>query len=146
MSVENKSMKELKKLLRENRKFKNQLYWKVWKELNNRYNAGDFELQGGRYMRVNKDTTWGEIDPDLSFLDHPAFPDSPHREEDSYADVLYKKWQNAEARVQELEKKVRVLEDREIKRDVAQYRRNLKQSLVSWSAKALGTLSTVFTD
>ena len=44
MSVENKSMKELKKLLRENRKFKNQLYWKVWKELNNRYNAGDVEL------------------------------------------------------------------------------------------------------
>ena len=41
MSVENKSMKELKKLLRENRKFKNQLYWKVWNELNNRYNAGD---------------------------------------------------------------------------------------------------------
>ena len=57
-------------------------------------------------MRVNKDTTWGEIDPDLSFLDHPAFPDSPHREEDSYADVLYKKWQNAEARVQELVKQI----------------------------------------
>ena len=40
MSVENKSMKELKKLLRENRKKQNMLYWKVWNELNNRYNAG----------------------------------------------------------------------------------------------------------
>ena len=41
MSVENKITKELKKLLRENRKKKNMLYWKVWNELNNRYNAGD---------------------------------------------------------------------------------------------------------
>ena len=96
--------------------------------------------RGGDIMRIKEGTIWGEIDPDLSFLDHPAFPDSPHREEDSYADVLYKKWQNAEARVQELVKqvakknadlveerrKVRVLEDREIKRDVEQYRRNLK--------------------
>ena len=147
MSVENKSMKELKKLLRENRKFKNQLYWKVWKELNNRYNAGDFELQGGRYMRVNKDTTWGDLEPDLSFLDHPAFPDSTKRPENqggdidapSYTDVIYEKYMQAVG-------ETKVLEDREIKRDVEQYRRNLKQSLVSWSAKALGTLSTVFTD
>ena len=99
-------------------------------------------------MRINKDTTWGEVDPDLSFLDHPAFPDSTKRpenqggdiEEPSYTDVIYEKYMQAvgetkvlkktielqHTQIQDLRHKVRVLEDREIKRDVAQYRRNLK--------------------
>jgi hypothetical protein len=34
-------MKELKLLLKENRKYKNKLYWKVWRELNERYNMGE---------------------------------------------------------------------------------------------------------
>ena len=39
--MSNKSMKELKLLLKENRKYKNRLYWKVWRELNERYNMGE---------------------------------------------------------------------------------------------------------
>ena len=104
-------------------------------------------------MRVNKDTTWGDLEPDLSFLDHPAFPDSTKRpenqggdieggdiDEPSYTDVIYEKYMSAvgelnvlkktielqHTEIQDLRHKVRVLEDREIKRDVEQYRRNLK--------------------
>ena len=99
-------------------------------------------------MRVNKDTTWGDLEPDLSFLDHPAFPDSTKRPENqggdieppSYTDVIYEKYMQAvgetkvlkktielqHTQIQDLRHKVRVLEDREIKRDVEQYRRNLK--------------------
>lgn len=39
--MSNKSMKELKILLKKNRKYKNKLYWKVWRELNERYNMGE---------------------------------------------------------------------------------------------------------
>ena len=36
-------MKELKLLLKENRKYKNKLYWRVWRELNDRYNMGEWQ-------------------------------------------------------------------------------------------------------
>jgi len=42
MSIENKSIEELKILLKENRKYKNKLYWRVWRELNDRYNMGEW--------------------------------------------------------------------------------------------------------
>jgi len=40
MSVENLTTKALKQLIKDTRKFKNQLYWRAWRELNNRYNEG----------------------------------------------------------------------------------------------------------
>ncbi len=40
MSVANLSNKDLKQLIKDTRKFKNQLYWMAWRELNNRYNEG----------------------------------------------------------------------------------------------------------
>ena len=42
MSIENKSIEELKILLKENRKYRNKLYWRVWRELNERYNMGEW--------------------------------------------------------------------------------------------------------
>ena len=42
MSIENKSIEELKILLKENRKYKNKLYWRVGRELNERYNMGEW--------------------------------------------------------------------------------------------------------
>ena len=41
MSVENLTNKALKQLIKDTRKFKNQLYWSAWRELNNRYNMGE---------------------------------------------------------------------------------------------------------
>ena len=40
-SVENLSNEALKQLLKDTRKFKNQLYWRAWRELSNRYNMGE---------------------------------------------------------------------------------------------------------
>jgi hypothetical protein len=41
LSIENMSSDYLKIILKENRKYKNRLYWKVWRELNERYNMGE---------------------------------------------------------------------------------------------------------
>ena len=42
MYIENMKIEELKLLLRDNRKYKNKLYWRVWRELNERYNMGEY--------------------------------------------------------------------------------------------------------
>ena len=40
-SVENLSNEALKQLVKDTRQFKNQLYWRAWRELSNRYNMGE---------------------------------------------------------------------------------------------------------
>ena len=87
-------------------------------------------------MRVTEDTKWGDLDPSLKKLDNTGgrYTDELNTfcnnvlswdnnvaqrkelldniEEESYADVrvLYKKWQIAEAKVVELENKIKRLD------------------------------------
>ena len=41
MDICNMKSEDIKKIMKENRKFKNRLYWKCWREMNERYNMGD---------------------------------------------------------------------------------------------------------
>ena len=73
-------------------------------------------------MRITENTKWGDLDPDLKKLDNTGgrYTDelntfcnnvlSVEEEEESYADVLYKKWQIAEAKVVELQNKIKRLD------------------------------------
>ena len=72
-------------------------------------------------MRITENTKWGDLDPDLQKLDNTGgrYTDElntfcnnllEEEEEESYADVLYKKWQIAEAKVVELENKIKRLD------------------------------------
>ena len=74
-------------------------------------------------MRVTENTKWGDLDPDLKKLDKTGgrYTDElntfcnnllsvEEEEEESYADVLYKKWQIAEAKVVELQNKIKRLD------------------------------------
>ena len=74
-------------------------------------------------MRVTENTKWGDLDPDLKKLDNTGgrYTDElntfcnnvlsvEEEEEESYADVLYKKWQIAEAKVVELQNKIKRLD------------------------------------
>ena len=73
-------------------------------------------------MRVTENTKWGDLDPDLKKLDNTGgrYTDelntfcnnvlSVEEEEESYADVLYRKWQEAEAKVVELQNKIKRLD------------------------------------
>ena len=74
-------------------------------------------------MRVTENTKWGDLDPDLQKLDNTGgrYTDElntfcnnvlsvEEEEEESYADVLYKKWQIAEAKVVELQNKIKRLD------------------------------------
>ena len=69
-------------------------------------------------MRVTENTKWGDLDPDLAKLDNTGgrYTDELNTfcnnllEEESYADVLYKKWQIAEAKVVELQNKIKRLD------------------------------------
>ena len=74
-------------------------------------------------MRVTENTKWGDLDPDLKKLDNTGgrYTDElntfcnnvlsvEEEEEESYADVLYRKWQEAEAKVVELQNKIKRLD------------------------------------
>ena len=84
-------------------------------------------------MRVTENTKWGDLDPDLKKLDNTGgrYTDelntfcnnvlswdnnvaqrkaSKAEEEESYTDVLYKKWQIAEAKVVDLQNKIKRLD------------------------------------
>ena len=72
-------------------------------------------------MRITENTKWGDLDPDLKKLDNTGgrYTDElntfcnnllEEEEEESYADVLYKKWQIAEAKVVQLENKIKRLD------------------------------------
>ena len=65
-------------------------------------------------MRVTENTKWGDLAPDLAKLDNTGGPATERLnrwyEEESYADVLYKKWQIAEAKVVELQNKIKRLD------------------------------------
>ena len=73
-------------------------------------------------MRITENTKWGDLDPDLKKLDNTGgrYTDelntfcnnvlSVEEEEESYADVLYRKWQEAEAKVVELQNKIKRLD------------------------------------
>ena len=72
-------------------------------------------------MRITENTKWGDLDPDLKKLDNTGgrYTDElntfcnnllEEEEEESYADVLYKKWQIAEAKVVELQNKIKRLD------------------------------------
>ena len=74
-------------------------------------------------MRVTENTKWGDLDPDLAKLDNTGgrYTDElntfcnnvlsvEEEEEESYADVLYRKWQEAEAKVVELQNKIKRLD------------------------------------
>ena len=72
-------------------------------------------------MRITENTKWGDLDPDLQKLDNTGgrYTDElntfcnnllEEEEEESYADVLYKKWQIAEAKVVELQNKIKRLD------------------------------------
>ena len=84
-------------------------------------------------MRVTENTKWGDLDPNLKKLDNTGgrYTDelntfcnnvlswdnnvaqrkaSKAEEEESYADVLYKKWQIAEAKVVDLQNKIKRLD------------------------------------
>ena len=83
-------------------------------------------------MRITENTKWGDLDPDLQKLDNTggrytdelntfcnnvlswdnnvAQRKASAEEEESYADVLYKKWQIAEAKVVDLQNKIKRLD------------------------------------
>ena len=74
-------------------------------------------------MRITENTKWGDLDPDLKKLDNTGgrYTDElntfcnnvlsvEEEEEESYADVLYRKWQEAEAKVVELQNKIKRLD------------------------------------